>query len=139
MEYKTQVHLEELLLAFRREVASVCKRDGINYELTFSQVEIFHLIKEHQRVTMKQIAEHLKITPPSATALVSEMEKRGLVERKGDTVDRRIIHIVFTPKAKKILDKLAGRKQTILSTMVSKLSLEDQKTLERIISILLKK
>lgn len=132
-----QPNLEDLLFAFRRNIVDACRKEGMQYELTFSQVEILRFIGESGKETMKSIADHLKITPPSATAMIDEMEKRGLVKRINDTQDRRVVIIAFTPKAKKLFASISARKQTILSSMLSRLSTQDKKTLERIITILI--
>ena len=136
-----QPNLEDLLLALRRKIIDSCKKEGLKYDLTFSQMEITRFIgeaeAESKEVTMKAIASHLKITPPSATTFIAEMEKKGLVKRKSDPTDRRIVSIVFTPKAKKLFEKIYVRKQNILHAMVSKLDEKDQKSLERIITILI--
>jgi DNA-binding MarR family transcriptional regulator len=113
------------------------KKEGFTHDLTFSQVEVLRFIGPAGRETMKNIADYLKITPPSATEIVSEMEKRGLVQRKSDTNDRRVVFIILSPSAKKLFISLSKRKDTILKKMTSKLNEKDYKNLERIIKILI--
>jgi DNA-binding MarR family transcriptional regulator len=136
-----QPNIEDLLLALRRKIIDSCKREGIKYDLTFSQMEITRFIGEahaaSREVTMKNIADHLKITPPSATTLIAEMEKKGMIKRKHHPDDRRVVSIVFTPKAATLFERIYLRKQNILHAMVSKLNDKDQKSLERIITILI--
>jgi DNA-binding MarR family transcriptional regulator len=133
----SESRLEDLLFAFRRKMVDMLKQEGVKYELTFSQVEIMRFIAEHHAVTMRMIADHLKITPPSATALVDELEKKDLVKRDGKTGDRRVVSVEFTGKAKKLFDKLSKRKHTILHSMLAKLTLAERNALERIINILI--
>ena len=129
--------LEDLLFAFRRKMVEMLKKEGVKHELTFSQVEIVRFIAEHESVTMKMIADHLKITPPSVTALIDELERKDFIERDSKTEDRRVVSVRFTPKAKKVFEKLSKRKATVLHGMLAKLTPADRKSLERIISILI--
>ena len=128
-----KLNIGDLLLAFRRRIVEALKKDGHKEELTFSQVEVLHLIGPSGKHTMKSIAEHLKITPPSATVLVSEMERKGIVSRVNDPKDRRVVYIALTEKTKKTYLSICKRKEVILERMVSKLTPADRKTLERII------
>ncbi len=140
MKYIKQNHrpqLENLLLTFRRKMSQEYKKEGLNFELTFSQTELLRLIGKNEKVTMKEIAQYFDITPPSATVLVGEMEKKKLIKRKDDPKDRRIIYIVFTNKAKALFKKFSKRKETIVTKMLSGLSANDKIALERIIKIII--
>ena len=129
--------LGELLLFLRRNIIEGMRKEGLKHDMTFSQMEVLHFIGPSNKVTMKNIADHLKITPPSATEIIAEMEKRGLVKRKKDKKDRRVVFITSSDTAKKLFISSLKKKQIILNKMISKLSEIDQKNLERIIRILI--
>jgi len=129
--------LGDLLLIFRRNIIESTKKEGFNHDLTFSQMEVFRFIGPSGKETMKSIADYLKITPPSATEIVAEMEKKGLVKRIGNKNDRRVVFIVLSDVAKKLFTSLCKRKDVILKKMIYKLNKKDQKNLERIIRILI--
>jgi DNA-binding MarR family transcriptional regulator len=130
-------NLEDLLLLLRRNIHESIKKEGLGHNLTFSQVEVLCFIGPSGKRTMKNIADYLKISPPSATETIDEMEKKGLVKRKSDQNDRRIVFIVFTDMAKKLFVSLAKRKDVIFKKMISKLSEKDCQNLERIIKIII--
>ncbi len=134
----TKSSLGDLLLVLRRNIVEAIRKDGLKHDLTFSQVEVLYFIGPSGKVTMRSIAEYLKITPPSATEIISEMEKKGLIKRMSDARDRRVVYIVFTGVAKKLFVSIAKRKELILKKMISRLSQSDQSSLERIIRILIK-
>ena len=129
--------LGELLLIFRRNILESLKKEGFNHELSFSQVEVLGFIGPSGKETMKNIADYLKIAPPSATEIVAEMEEKGLVKRKRDKKDRRVVFIVLSDLAKKLFISLGKRKEFILKKIFSKLSKKDQKDFERIIKIII--
>ena len=129
--------LGDLLLLFRRKIIESIKKDGLKHDLTFSQMEILHFVGLAGKKTMKNIAEYLKITPPSATALIEEMEEKDLVKRIHDKKDHRVVFIVLSEKTKKLFVSICRRKESIFKNMISKLDQKDKKTLERIIKILI--
>jgi DNA-binding MarR family transcriptional regulator len=129
--------LGDLLFIFRRNLIEGMKKEGLFHDLTFSQIEVLRFIGPKGKVTMRSIADHLKITPPSTTALVADLERKGLIKRKSDAKDRRIVYILFTQKTKKLFIKITRQKEAIFRSTFSKLSVQDQKDLERIIKILI--
>ena len=130
--------LEDLLLVLRRDIRENIKKEGFKHDLTFSQMEVLQFIGPFGKETMRSIADYLKITPPSTTAVVAELEKKGLVKRKDDKDDRRVIFIVPTEMSKKLFASLSKRKKAIFKKMTSKLNEKDKKELERIIRILIR-
>lgn len=130
-------NLGDLLLIFRRNILESIRKEGFKHDLTFSQVEVLRFIGPSGKETMRNIADYLKITPPSATEIITEMEKRGLIGRKSDKNDRRVVFIVLTSVSKKLFVSLSKRKDVLLKKMISKLNIKDRKNLERIIRILI--
>lgn len=135
-EIKTKPSLADLLLIFRRNILESVRREGFTDELTFSQVEVLRFIGPAGKKTMKNIADYLKITPPSVTEIIGEMEGRGLVVRRGSAEDRRVVFIELSRSARKLYVSLSKRKDLVLKKMIAKLSKADRENLERIIKIL---
>jgi DNA-binding MarR family transcriptional regulator len=127
----------DLLFILKRNISNDIKKEGLRCDLTSSQIEVLHFIGPSGKETMKSIADYLKITPPSTTEIVTEMEKKGLVKRKNNKNDRRIVFIVLTPLADKLFKLLHKRKEFILKKMLSKLDKKDRENLERIIRIII--
>ena len=131
--------IEDLLLAFRRKIIESMKKDDLSSELTLSQFEALRIIGTEQAKTMKDIAHSLNITPPSATALVEEMQMKGLIAREKDPHDRRIVSVRLTKKAQDLFKNVCEHKREIMNRMLRKLTPQDKKTLERIIGIIISK
>lgn len=62
---------------------------------------LMHREEEGVETTPSDIAKHLGISSPSATALVDRLAKQGHVARKRSTTDRRSVHVVATESAMK--------------------------------------
>ena len=133
---KVESNLGDLLLHLKRNIRKSFKNKDIKQDLTFSQVEILHFIGISGQKTMKSIAEHLEITPPSVTEIIAELENKKIVKRISGSEDRRVVSVVLTDKAKRIFTSVLSDKQTILNQMTAKLCDDDQIALERIIKIL---
>ena len=129
-------NLGDLILLFRRNISESIKKEGLNQDLTFPQLEILHFVGFSGEKTMKSIAEYLKITQPSVTELVRGMEKKNLIRRIVGEKDKRIVSVVLTDSAKKNYISMSKKKEAILNKMVSKLNEKDRENLKRIIKII---
>src|SRR3954453_15448728 len=66
-----------------------------------------HLIMTlDEPVAMRDLAEGMGYDASHITALVDQLEARGLVERRPDPTDRRVKRIVVTPKGDKLRDQI---------------------------------
>jgi DNA-binding MarR family transcriptional regulator len=136
--YADDLSLEDALFAFRRKLTDIMREGAEELKCPTSQIDALAYIVEKGDPSMKEIAGHLKITPPSATAIVEIMQKKGLLTRVSSEKDKREIRVALTPKAWKLFRSLHKRKLAIFTTMLSKLSDADKNELIRIITILIK-
>ncbi|HEU4677609.1 MAG TPA: MarR family transcriptional regulator [Candidatus Paceibacterota bacterium] len=132
---KLERALPELLLSLRRKLNERMKGERFGDELTFSQLEVLSFVESGPR-TMERIAAHLRVKPPSVTAIVDRLEDAGLVARGKDETDRRITKVTATAKAARRLSERRERKEAAFRELLAKLSTRDRKELERILRIL---
>lgn len=59
--------------------------------------------------SIRNLAQRLQIEHHSAVELIDRAAAKGLVIRRNDTGDRRVVHVEVTPKAEKILAQLSMR------------------------------
>jgi len=130
--------LEETLSAFRRKLSDMFKKEAEDFKCPASQIDALVYIAKKGNPSMKEIANYLKITPPSATAIIETMQKKKLITRSTNIKDRRTIKIVLTPKAWKLFKSFHDHKITVIEKMFSSLQDSDQKQLIRILNILIK-
>ena len=72
---------------------------------TWPMIETMKCIADHDKPKMKDIADYLSITAPSATSLVNGLVKSGFVTSDTDRYDRRTSRIMLTTKGKIELKK----------------------------------
>lgn len=86
------------------------------------RIETMKFVADNDNSKMKDVAEYLSITAPSATSLVSGLVKSGLVVGYTDRSDRRASHLALTRKGRLELKKTIARGLKIFSTLFSVLS-----------------
>jgi MarR family transcriptional regulator for hemolysin len=68
------------------------------------------LLKEaaaaEEPVSQRQLADHMRIEPPTLVRHLDKLADEGLVERRPDPDDRRVMRVVVTPAGRRRLDEL---------------------------------
>ena len=130
--------LQALLGMFKHTFGDLYRKEVQTMHCSMSHLEIMQYLSEHRNPTMKDIAHHLRITPPSATTLIDAMVENKLVKRENSIGDRRSVRVVLTPQAKKLQLTLHKKKRLLLTALLKKLSLEQKQQLSAIIRTLVK-
>lgn len=89
---------------FKKKSSAIIRRHG----LTFSHYCVLRNLVacEYGRDTLGNVSKKMLVTPPNMTGISKRMEKAGLIERKNDARDERLIMIQVTPRGKEILDAI---------------------------------
>ena len=130
--------LENAMLSFRRKMTDEMHRQVKLLNFSISQLEVLYYVIKKGNPTMKNIADKLRITPPSVTSIIESLYDRGLLKREFDEKDRRTIRITATQKTFKLFSVFKDKKLLILKNLFSKLSNENKKQLIKIINIIIK-
>ena len=96
------------------------------YGITMSQFSILMYIRENyaNAVSLKDIAEHFDLSHVTVIGILRRMEKNGLIISTTNPEDRRSRHIMLSPKAIKLCDKIVTPHHTISNNMVKVLGKE---------------
>ena len=113
--------LEEVLLAFRKKITNILQKEASDLKCPVSHIDTLLYIVKKGNPSMKEIADHLQITPPSATAIIETMQKKKLVTRVINEKDRRTIRVTLTSKAWNLFKSLREHKYKIFTKLFSKL------------------
>src|SRR5438093_8350440 len=105
------------------------------FDLSPVQCHVLHLIEPDQPLPMGRLAETLSCDASNVTGLVDRLEARGLVERRPSADDRRVRVLQLTPTGSRVRAQLLQR-MTGRSLPLSKLSPEQQRTLVKILELL---
>ncbi len=95
--------LVTLLITSLRSFKSKLQSVGGVGSFSHVQIETLRFVARHDRTTMKMLADYLAIQPPSATAIVNGLVKKGELARKFEASDRRLVLLTLTPAGQKTL------------------------------------
>ena len=93
-----------------------------------SQLKSLMYIEFHKNVSLKDLSQALKMAQPNATNLVEFLVKEGLVSRRENPGDRRMLILKTTAKAKKLIGNLRDSMSTEMSYL-RQLNLQQLRTL----------
>lgn len=85
-------------------------------------------------IKVSEISAFLKVTSPSVTQLVNNLEAQGLVERNVDTEDKRVVRVRITEKGERILAKAASAFYDLFGGLVEYLGEENTNLLVGLLS-----
>ena len=88
---------------FKLRLAEIPRLD---YDLSFSQMEILWFIKGSPKCRVQDIANGLGITPPSVSVALQRLEKAGWIERHPDPEDGRATCSSLTKQSTEMLQRV---------------------------------
>jgi DNA-binding MarR family transcriptional regulator len=125
----------QLLMKFFFAQRGHLPSSGAEFDLSPVQCHVLHLIEPGRPLPMSRLAATLSCDASNVTGLVDRLESRGLVERQPSAVDRRVKVIQLTPIGTRLRARLL-RRVTGGSLPLSRLSPDEQRTLVRILEVL---
>lgn len=81
---------------------------GLDLEIEPNWYGVLLLLESHKRLTLTDLAKQLKLSHPSAIAIVNKMDKAGFITTAKDEDDARKRQLVLTDKA---VERLPGYKR----------------------------
>jgi MarR family transcriptional regulator, organic hydroperoxide resistance regulator len=108
---------------------------GAEFDLSPVQCHVLHLIEPERPLPMGRLAETLSCDASNVTGLIDRLESRGLVERRPSADDRRVKVLHLTPAGSRLRAQML-RRMTGRSLPFSRLSLDQQRTLVRLLEVL---
>jgi DNA-binding MarR family transcriptional regulator len=125
----------ELHRTFRQHMLQ-CMKDEKD-ELNFLQIFALVHIEKMPGLTMKELAQMLHVTSPSATSFVSRLEKGKWIERYHDQDNRRLVRLRLTPTGKKLVHGKMAKRRAELRRLLGSLPVSEQTAFATILDHLL--
>ena len=121
--------LAPLLSSAKAAWAARCQERG----LSMTHFQVLAHLDRHGPMPMGGLAEHLGVSLPNATGIVSRMEERGVVERAHDDDDRRRVIVRMTDAGRDVMQELGDLRRHHLTSLIEALPPESQENLLRAI------
>jgi DNA-binding MarR family transcriptional regulator len=131
--------LENLIGAFANNIADVVD-EATQREVGISgpSAAALALINHDPGLTIETLHYGLGLTHAGTVRLINRLETAKLVMRKTSPADKRAVALHLTPKGKAACIALLAKRQSVLNEKLSVLSADEQETLEKLVSKLLR-
>ena len=101
------------------------------------QIPVLGMVSKKEGLSQKELAEILRIKPPTVTVSVQRLEKAGFLYKKPDEKDQRIARIYLTEKGKETKARALQRIRENESVMLEGFSETEQCLLRRFLKQIL--
>jgi DNA-binding MarR family transcriptional regulator len=90
--------------------------------LSLVHLNVITALEAEGAMSMRRLAEALDVADASATGIVDRMEKRGLVERRHDTEDRRVVLVDLTDEGRAVFSRMIEHRRAGLVRILGELA-----------------
>jgi DNA-binding MarR family transcriptional regulator len=104
--------------------------------LTSSQVSALATVERLGAPTLGELAAFEQVQPPSMTKMVVGLEGAGLVMRREDDSDGRIVRVVLTPEGRRTVQRSRSLRNAYLARRLRVLSEDERARLDELVELL---
>jgi DNA-binding MarR family transcriptional regulator len=90
--------------------------------LSLIHLNVLSVLEAQGPLSMGELADGLDVSDASATGIVDRMERRGLVERRHATDDRRLVQVHLLEAGRSVFSDLHARRREHLHRLLQELS-----------------
>jgi DNA-binding MarR family transcriptional regulator len=129
--------LRSIMAAWGRQQAALSDettRLFIDMDLTMAQFRALAQIHRRGRLTGRDLAKHLRVTPGTLVPVFDRLEEQGYLRRVPDLVDRRLTWLEITPKGERLFQRLFRGGAMRFMRAITRLQPAERKTFERLLN-----
>jgi DNA-binding MarR family transcriptional regulator len=94
--------------AYAEVLRAHCQERGKSYVITPPQWGALSLLLVHDGMTIGTMSQKRGVDAPAATGIITRLEQNGLVERRHDREDRRVVKVYLTDEGRDISNTLVS-------------------------------
>jgi DNA-binding MarR family transcriptional regulator len=122
--------VDAVLSASRVLVAVAARSLGdVAEEVTLTQYRTLVVLASQGPKSLAELAEAVDVTPPTATRMCDRLIKKGLILRRHDRGDRRLIRLTLATKGRELVDAVTQRRRTEIAYLMEAVPLDQQAAL----------
>ncbi len=103
------------------------------HDVTPAQLGALEKLWREDELTVTELGERLGLKTSTVTALADRMERDGLIRRKRNDKDRRVVRLYLTEKGKFLKGKIPNFNEHVLSLISVQMNKEEIKALEALL------
>ena len=97
-------------------------RQWVRGSLSLVHLHVLTVLESDGALSMSHLAEALDVSVASATGIVDRMEQRGLVERRREPEDRRVVLVHATDAGDAVFRDLAAQRRKMLIPVLEQMT-----------------
>ena len=105
-------------------------------DITIGQVHCLHTIDHLGTPSMSELADALRLQPGTVTGLADGLVEHGLVERRDDPEDRRVVRVALTAKGKRGRDRRRKAMRRRLMALLGDIGDDDLRQVHQALAVL---
>lgn len=98
-----------------------------------AQAGCLHVLAHRDGLSQTELADKLHISRPTASTMLQKMEASGVIERRPDAQDHRLLRIFITEAGKELVSRLDTVFGDIIRAAVGPLGEKDREELNRLL------
>ncbi|WP_342440227.1 MarR family transcriptional regulator [Paenibacillus sp. FSL L8-0436] len=98
-------------------------------KLSFTTLSVLHTLSRKSPMRLTELTASEQVTQSAITQLVTRLERDGLVERRPDPNDGRVVQVHITGLGANVIDSRRLDRMAQLSKFTQGLSLEEQQAI----------
>lgn len=99
------------------------------------QAFCLRMLEANDGVTQRDLAEAMQLSRPAVTTMLQRMQKAGLIVRRQDETDQRLMRVYLTENGRSLADQMRATFATYISTAFDSMSPKDRRELERLLGV----
>jgi DNA-binding MarR family transcriptional regulator len=103
------------------------------YDITPEQFGVLARLQEQEGISQSQLGEKMYKDRHNLTRILNLLEKRGCIERRPDSTDKRIYRLFLTESGRDLQEKLAPIVTGHLDQVLDGLTTNDRRDMRRIL------
>lgn len=116
-------------------------RNMAHLDLKPPHLDIMMNLYRREGISQQELARKLLVGRSNMSMLLPQLEKRGLIERRGDGKDKRVLRLYLTSEGKDVTEKAMQVQTSLIDAVMGSTSearcLEVAEHMEKIVGILL--
>jgi DNA-binding MarR family transcriptional regulator len=97
------------------------------YGVTLHQFHLLLHMKASGKISVTELSDMMMVSKPTASRMAHTLCDKGLVSRKADDLDRRLVHLALTPKGEKVVGEIQARQRERLARILGKVPASEMK------------
>ena len=122
--------VDAVLSASRVLVAVAARSLGdVAEEVTLTQYRTLVVLASRGPQSLAELAEAVDVTPPTATRMCDRLIKKGLIVRRHERGDRRLIRLTLAKDGRELVDAVTQRRRTEIARLMEAIPRDQQAAL----------